>query len=83
MLPNYCGNIANEYGRKFCSVNKLGSNLGNKSKYVFHYKSLQLHLSRGMKLTKVHRILKFKQLDWLKKYIDFNKGKRKNADNSS
>ena len=82
MLSKYCCNIADEYGIKIGGVNKLVPNLGNKSKYVVHYKNLQLYLSLGMKLTKVNRIVKFKQSDWLKKYIDFNADKKKNAANS-
>ena len=35
-----------------------------------------------MKLIKVRRTLKFKQSDWLKKYIDFNTNKSENAVNS-
>ena len=34
-----------------------------------------------MKLTKIHRMLKFKYSDWMKKYIDFNFKKRTNAAN--
>ena len=60
MFSNYCSNIANEYGMKIGGVKKLVSNLGNKSEYVFHYKNLQLYFSLGIKLFKVHKILKFK-----------------------
>ena len=82
MLSNYCSNFANEYGVKIGSVNKLVQYLVNKSKYFLHYKNIQLYFSLGKKLTKVHKILKFKQLDWLKTYIDFSANKRKNAANS-
>ena len=82
MLSNYCSNIANKQEIKIGGVNKLVPNLGNKNKYVLHYRNLQLYLSLGMKLVNAHRILKFKQSDWLKKYNDFDIDKRKNAANN-
>ena len=81
-MSKYCSDIADKYGIKIGRVNKLVSNLGNKRKYVAHYKNLQLYVSLGMKLSKVHKILKFKQSDWLKKFVDFNTDKRKYASNN-
>ena len=43
MLSKYCFNIANEHGIKIGGVNKLVPNLGNKSKYVVHYRNIQLY----------------------------------------
>ena len=81
MLSKYCKKIVDKYETKVGDVKELIPNLGNKTNYVVHYRNLQLYLSLGMKLTKIHRVLKFKQSDWMKKYIDFNTEKRMNAAN--
>ena len=81
MLSKYCKKIADKYEIKVGDVKKLIPNLGNKTNYVLCYRNLQLHLSLGMKLTKIYRVLKFKQSDWMKKYIDFNTEKRMNVAN--
>ena len=81
MLSDYCKEIADKYEIKIGDVKKLIPNLGNKTNYVVHYRNLQLYLSLGMKLTKIHRVLEFKQSEWMKKYIDFNTEKRMNAAN--
>ena len=73
--------IGDKYEIKAGDVKKVIPILVNKTNYVVHYRNLQLYLSLGMKMTKIHRILKFNQSDWMKKYIDFNTKKRMNAVN--
>ena len=75
MLSKYFSDIADQYGIEVSDVNKLIPNLNNESRYVLHYRNLQLYLSLRMKLIGVYRTLKFKQSDWLKKYAIFNANK--------
>ena len=82
MVSDYCKKTADEYEIKVGDVKKLIPNFGNKTNNVLYYKNLQLYLSLGMKLTKIHRALKFKQSDWMKKYIAFSTEKRTNSANS-
>ena len=62
-------------------VEKLIPNLNNKTSYVLHYKNLKLYESLGMKVTKIHRGIKFEESPWLKEYIDMNTNLRAKAKN--
>ena len=53
-------------------VDKLIPNLWNKKKYVINYENLKQYLSLGLKLTKIHRGIKFEESQWLEKYIALN-----------
>ena len=63
MLSDYCKKIADKYGIK---VGDVIPNLCNKTNYVVHYRNLQFYLILRMKLNKIHKVLKFKQSDWIK-----------------
>ena len=82
MLSPYCREIAEKFGVKVGLVEKLVPTLLNKERYVLHYRNLQLYMSLGLKLIKIHRALEFNQSPWLKPYIDFNTKKRAEAKNS-
>ena len=81
MLSKYCKIFSEKYEINVGDVKNLTASFGNQANYVVHYRNLQLHLSLRMKLTKIHRVLKFKQSDWMKKRIDFNTEKGMNAAN--
>ena len=76
-LSKYCLKFANAHNINTGTVKKLVPNLMNKNSYVIHYRNLQQWLELGMKLKKIHRILKFKQNDWMRPYIDFNTKKER------
>ena len=58
---------------------KLILSLMDKKKYVLHISALKFYLQHGLKLKKIHRIISFKQSNFLKPYIDFNTEKRKQS----
>ena len=56
ILSDYSKKMADKYKIKVGDVMKLIPNLGNKTNNVLHYRNLQLYLSLGMKLTKIHSV---------------------------
>ena len=55
----------------------------DKNNYVIHYRNFQQCLELVLKFKKIHRLLQFKENDWMKTYIDFNRKQRTESNNES
>lgn len=60
---------------------KLICRLTEKKNYIVNYMTLQKYIELGMIVTKVHRVLSFKQSPWMKSFIEKNIEMRKAAKN--
>ena len=67
---------------KVNGVEKLISHFKPHKNYVIHYRNLRQCLEMGLKITKVHRGISFKQSSWMEPYIRKNTELRKTAANS-
>ncbi|KAL4123344.1 hypothetical protein QTP88_015541 [Uroleucon formosanum] len=62
-------------------VKKLLTTLESKFNYVVHYRNLKQAIANGLKVKKVHRILRFSQSKWMAPYIELCTNMRVKARN--
>ena len=79
-------NKYNDYMNKIKPKNyrkskKLICDWTDKTKYLIHYRMLNVYVRHGMVVEKIHEIISFKQSKWLESYISFNTQKRNRAKN--
>lgn len=69
----------NRNGAERHESTKLVTTLLPRKNYIIHSCNLSLYLSLGMKLVKVHRVLKFNTSKFLGQYINYCTRKRREA----
>src|SRR6218665_407589 len=83
MVSQYGRDLANNLRIKINNKSEEWvPNLMPKSNYVLHYRNVKFYTSLRLKVTKVHKIMEFKQSRWLKPYIEFDTKKRQEAKNA-
>ena len=64
---------------KIEQIEKLVTNLHDKTEHVIHIRNLKQALNHGLILKKVHRVIQFNKKAWLSPYIDINTKLRQKA----
>ena len=60
-------------------TDKLTLDQNNKTDYMVHYRMLKFYVKMAVKVTKIHRVIKFKQDYICRDYIQNNTNKRATA----
>ena len=82
LISPYARELASKIGQSHVGgTRKLVNNLQDKTRYVVHYQNLKLYMRLGLEVTKVHKVLAFKQSPWMQPYINFNTQKRAQSQN--
>jgi hypothetical protein len=66
---------------EFKMEKKLLMTCHDKIEYVVHFKLLKFYLRLGMRVTRIHAVVKFRQSNIFRAYIDENSNKRQAANN--
>ena len=79
--PEDLHNPHNEYplAPERLEINKVEKLIPNKTSYVLQYENLKLYESFDMKVTEIHRGIKFEESPWLKSNTDMNTSLRAKA----
>jgi hypothetical protein len=64
---------------QYPACKKLLTSCCDKKEYVVHFKLLQFYLKMGMKISRIHSVIKYRQAPIFMNYIDQNSERRKQA----
>lgn len=82
MLSPYQKSILTElYGLSTYKARKLTATFHRRKEVTLHGLTLQFYLAQGMQLVEVHRVIRFKQAKFMKKWVDFCTKKRSESTN--
>jgi hypothetical protein len=72
MLSPFIMDIKNKMELKEDTCPKLVPNLMNKTEYSVDYRYLQFCIRQGLVVTKIHKVMTYRQKPWMSSYINFN-----------
>ena len=83
-ISDYQKKILKDNNKPFISTEKLLLNFNEKKNYTLHYLTLQFYLKfPGFKIKQINNILKFKQANYFKDYVEYNHQNRIESTNEN